>query len=254
MPTHSPSTFIITCQLSAALLFCAEYLNRFVPRIRSNYDPPLIDKVSRVAFIKNIFVDIVAIVVFTMASSSEDKKCVAIADLPPLPSAPREYAVTGVLLGAFLCGLGHLVPFFLVFFISFASDSGLAWWSFCFFGSAICQSYFYLDGNTTTLVRHERTFEFKNYFGKTIGEPGPLELYESVELLPTNKTCCTKTFFVFAIARTDAHLENMKTEHPYCKSCITKKMTFCFGTSDAETFAGDHGLAFGQQSTVTETV
>lgn len=172
--------------------------------------------------------------------ASSDNQFKATAELPPLPSAPREYKVPGVLMWACMVSLAHLGPFFGIFFSSLGSDS-IAWWSFCFFGSAISHFFFYLEDTTATLVRNENNFEFKNLHGEVIGEAGALDLYEGVESLNPQRT-------KFAIVRTDAHVENMKSEHKYCAGCIGKKITLSFTSADNAKFAEDHGLASGQDA------
>ena len=166
-------------------------------------------------------------------------KFVAIADLPPPPSEPTEYKVSWFLLTAICVGLAQMGAFFGIFFSSFGSDSGLAWWSFCFVGTGIAGFFNHLNNSTATVVRNGKTFEMKNYWGKVRFTAVPLDKYEGVESLNSKHTR-------FALVRTDEHVAYLKKEFSCCACCIGKKIRFCFG-KDGERFARDHGLlASGQ--------
>lgn len=223
--------------------YCTGYFHaRFTIHQRQNSDwiseSISVARVMRILFLFGSFVILQSahrLNQSTVTMTSSTKEYVAIADLPALSPEPREYKVPGVLLMAILFGLAQLGPFFGIFFSSLGTDN-VAWWSFCFFGGAIASFFSHLNSVTATVVRHEKSFEFKNYYGNTIGEPGPLDLYESVEVVNPKRT-------KFAIARTDSHLANMKKEHSFCACCIGKKMTINFTAADSERFARDHGLA-----------
>lgn len=168
-----------------------------------------------------------------MTNYKDYKLC---SDLPPLPAGSSEehYKVKHVLLWATLTFFAHAGAFFGCFF-GIRGPGGKwpeAWWSFCFLGNAFIQFWFYLSSNPATIVRRSDSFEFLNWFGKTIGEPGPFACYEAVAITQNNHG---------AILRTDEHMMNMKKEHSWCACCIGKQMTFCF--QDMDKFAQDHGMS-----------